>query len=193
MSRKTRRLIWSAPLVAILAVAGVWAMFVALEPGSVFANPLPAAPSNLMVKPASGDAGRTTLVLTWDAPAGGNVAGYRIDKSDHSFVWETLVSKARPHGTTSYTDNTLTASDTRWYRVFAINDHGEGPVSDPAEGDTKVKGKPGPVRNFRATAMGQRQINLTWDLPADNGGEKISGYEIQYPPMDSSGNCRSHN
>ena len=36
MSRKTRKLIWSAPLVAVLAVAGVLAMFVALEPGSVF-------------------------------------------------------------------------------------------------------------------------------------------------------------
>ena len=47
MSRKTRKLIWSAPLVAVLAVAGVLALFVALEPGSVFANPLPAAPSEL--------------------------------------------------------------------------------------------------------------------------------------------------
>ena len=180
MSRKTRKLIWSAPLVAVLAVAGVLAMFVALEPGNVFANPLPAAPMNLDVNPASGVAGRTTLVVTWDAPAGGNVTGYRIDKSDDSFVWETLVGKDSPHGTASYTDNTLTASDTRWYRVFAINDHGEGPVSDPDDGITRVKGKPGPVRNFRAAAMGQRQINLTWDLPADNGGEKISGYEIQY-------------
>ena len=46
MSRKTRKLIWSAPLVAVLAVAGALALFVALEPGSVFANPLPAAPSD---------------------------------------------------------------------------------------------------------------------------------------------------
>ena len=178
MSRKTRKLIWSAPLVTVLAVAGVLAMFVALEPGSVFANPLPGVPMNVGAEAASGVAGRTTLVVTWDAVA--DATGYRIDASDDSFVWETLVTKDDSHTMTTYTDNTLTADDTRWYRVFAVNDHGEGSVSDPAEGITSIKGKPGPVRNFRATTMGQRQINLTWDPPSDNGGEEISGYEIQY-------------
>ena len=33
MSRKTRKLIWSAPLVAVLAVVGALAMFAALSPG----------------------------------------------------------------------------------------------------------------------------------------------------------------
>ena len=33
MSRKTRKLIWSAPLMALLAVAGVLAVYVALTPG----------------------------------------------------------------------------------------------------------------------------------------------------------------
>jgi titin len=28
--------------------------------------------------------------------------------------------------------------------------------------------------------MGQKQLNLSWDPPTDNGGEKIVGYEIQY-------------
>ena len=32
MSRKTRKLIWSAPLVAVLAVAGALAIFVVLSP-----------------------------------------------------------------------------------------------------------------------------------------------------------------
>ena len=178
MSRKTRKLMWSVPLIAVLAVAGALAMFVALGPGSVFANPLPAVPMNVEANPASGNAGRTTLVVTWDAVA--DATGYRIDISDDSFVWETLVTEDDLHTATTYTDNTLTASDVRWYRVFAINDHGEGPVSDPADGMTSVKGKPGPVRDFAATAMGQRQINLTWDPPTDNGGELISGYEIQF-------------
>ena len=78
-------------LVAVLAVAGVLAMFVALEPGNVFANPLPAAPMNLVAESAMGDAGRTTLVLDWTAPADGNVSGYRIDMSNRGGVWETLV------------------------------------------------------------------------------------------------------
>ena len=179
MSRKTRKLIWSAPLVAVLAVAGALAMFAAQGTGSVFANPLPGVPMNVEANPASGNAGRTTLVVKWDPVA--DADGYRIDVSDDSFVWETRVTADDPHTSTTYTDSTdLTASDVRWYRIFAVNDHGEGPVSDPDDGMTSPKGKPGPVRNFTATAMGQRQINLTWDPPADDGGEKISAYEIQY-------------
>ena len=38
MSRKTRKLIWSAPLVAVLAVAGALALFVALSPGGAQAD-----------------------------------------------------------------------------------------------------------------------------------------------------------
>ena len=38
MSRKTRKLIWSAPLVAVLAVAGALALFVALAPGAAQAE-----------------------------------------------------------------------------------------------------------------------------------------------------------
>ena len=178
MSRKTRKLIWSAPLVAVLAVAGVLAMFVALEPGSVFANPLPNAPSNLVVEPAMGDAGRTTLVLTWDAPAGGNVTGYRIDKSDDRFVWDTLQANAGPSRT--YRDSTLTSDSNRWYRVFAVNPHGVGPVAVPNSGTTDEKVAPGKVRNLMAVADGRNQINLSWDPPADNGGKKITAYVIQY-------------
>ena len=38
MSRKTRKLIWSAPLVAVLAVAGALAMFMTLAPNGVLAQ-----------------------------------------------------------------------------------------------------------------------------------------------------------
>ena len=183
MSRKTRKLIWSAPLVAVLAVAGVLALFVALEPGSVFANPLPAAPSNLEAEAASGDAGRTTLVLDWDAPAGGNVSGYRIDMSNFGGVWETLVMDTASTATT-YTDmdSTLTASDTRWYRVFAVNSHGVGPVSNAVSGTTDERVNPGSVRNLRAvpnTKNPRKRLDLSWDAPAKDGGEMIVGYEIQ--------------
>ncbi len=178
MSRKTRKLIWSAPLVAVFAVVGALAMFAAQGTGSVFANPLPAAPMNLEVEAAAGDAGRTTLVVTWDAAD--NAAGYRIDGSDNGFVWETLVAADAGHTATTYMEDGLTSEDTRWYRVFAVNSHGVGPVSSPNSGETDERVMPGPVRNFMATADGRNQLNLTWDPPMDNGGEKITGYEIQY-------------
>ena len=182
MSRKTRKLIWSAPLVAALAVAGVLAMFVALEPGSVFANSLPNAPSNLVAEAAADAAGRTTLVLDWDAPAGGNVSGYRIDMSNRGAIWETLTMDTGST-TTTYTDDTLTAEDTRWYRVFAVNSHGVGSVSNAASGTTDKKVNPGSVMNLRATPNAKdsyHHIDLSWDPPAENGGEMIVGYEVQY-------------
>ena len=178
MSRKTRKLIWSVPLLAVLAVAGALAMFAAQGPGGVSATPLPAAPMNLEVAAADGDAGRTMLVLTWDAAA--NATGYRIDKSDQGAVWETMMMDTGDTMTT-YTD-TLTASDTRWYRVFAVNDHGVGPVSNAASGTTNNKVNPGSVMNLRATPNAKNprtRLDLTWDPPANDGGEMIVGYEIQ--------------
>ena len=50
MSRKTRKLIWSAPLVAVLAVIGALAIFAAMAPGSLFATELTDAPLNLVVE-----------------------------------------------------------------------------------------------------------------------------------------------
>ena len=60
---------WSVPIVAALAIVGALAIFMSAEPGSVYANPLPGAPMNLTVEAADGDAGRTTLVVSWDAAA----------------------------------------------------------------------------------------------------------------------------
>ena len=52
MSRKTRKLIWSAPLVAVLAVAGALVIFVALGPNGAQANhvTIPGAPTDLTVE-----------------------------------------------------------------------------------------------------------------------------------------------
>ena len=181
MSRKTRKLMWSVPIVAALAIVGMLAIFMALQPGNASANQLPAGPGVLTVEAAEGDAGRTTLVLNWGAAA--DASGYRIDMSDQGAVWETMVSADDPHTGTTYTDTDLTAEDTRWYRVFAVNSHGIGPVSNAASGTTDKKVNPGSVMNLQAmpnTKNPYNHIDLSWDPPAQDGGEKIVGYEVQY-------------
>ena len=74
MSRKTRKLIWTAPLVAVFAVAGALAMFVALAPNGAQADhiELPGAPQNLTAKAD----GTRAIDLDWSAPTddGGAVA-----------------------------------------------------------------------------------------------------------------------
>ena len=140
MSRKTRKLIWSVPLVAAVAVIGALALFVTLTPGSLFADDLADSPQNLKVKAADGNSGRTNLVLTWEAPAAGAPDMYRIDVSSNGDRWspETEVSGS----TLTYTDDLTSAVDaeidknadapvsvTRYYRVFTVNSHGSGQVS----------------------------------------------------------------
>ena len=101
MSRKTRKLIWSAPLVAVLAVAGALAMFVMLTPGGAQAHPAgPGIAAHLPPDPATGilvttlsaaDGGRTALRLSWNAPVGGDAAmTYRVDVSEDAQVWHNV-------------------------------------------------------------------------------------------------------
>ena len=123
MSRKTRKLIWSAPLVAVFAVAGALAVFIALTPNSALAQAeeVPGTPTNL----AGQALGSDSIELTWDAPAagtGGIPDGYRIDFSDDGDVWYSLEPN---HNSTVFTDDVgLSAVQTRHYRVFAFNSGG---------------------------------------------------------------------
>ena len=85
MSRKTRKLIWSAPLVAVLAIAGALAMFMTLQPNGAAAQTtsgmeLPGVVENLMVEPYTNGTPQEELEVTWEAPTdGGFITSYRID------------------------------------------------------------------------------------------------------------------
>ena len=158
MSRKTRKLIWSAPLVAVLAVAGALAIFVALSPHEAAAHEAamhgaPGPVTGLTAAqatddPATGEPeGRTQITLTWMMPAAGMgdpAASYRIDYSDQptrTRVWRNLemgVADASADmycgadaaaGLRCFTDTSLKPGQIRSYRVFAVNNLGTSPVS----------------------------------------------------------------
>ena len=174
MSRKTRRLIWSAPLVAVFAVVGALAAFGALGIGDVFAHDAPGAPKNVTANTADGPLGRTTLVLDWDEPDEGVVDRYRIDvsKDGGKFTYHTSTT------VTTYTHEGLKASTKRYYRVFAVSDTaGTGPVSRDVSETTNPTSKPAKVALSSPTPQSPTQINLSWQRP-DNGGAPISRYCI---------------
>ena len=173
MSRKTRKLIWSAPLVAVLAVAGALAMFVALEPSGAQADheELPGVVTNL---DAEADGSRSIDVI-WDAPSAGTVDGYRIDRSEDGNVW---VSHQAAHMGTSYKDTGLTAGSTYYYRVFAVNSAGTGPVSTDVLAQTDYPENPSAVRGLTARDTDQNTIVLNWMAPSDDGGSDIAKYRI---------------
>ena len=185
MSRKTRKLIWSAPLVAVLAVAGALALFVALAPNQAAAQdqvmvPGPVTDLDAEVK------SRSEIRLTWDAPSstsGGTPTGYRVDHSSDNRVWTLLEDNT--DSTANHFMVPATATTEKYYRVFAINQAGTGPVSvDPVTAFASV-----PVA-FPPTAPGRVKLTLTldaddpygkiiinWTEPTNNGSP-ITHYKI---------------
>ena len=105
MSRKTRKLMWSVPLIAAVAVIGVLAAFMTLAPDDAAAHEAsmhgpPGPVTGLMAAVATGNdsdgqpAGRTQINLSWMVPddsMGASATSYRIDYSDNTRVWRNLV------------------------------------------------------------------------------------------------------
>ena len=175
MSRKTRKLIWSAPLVAVLAVAVALAIFMAQIPGAALASH---DPPGVVANLTGAADGTTQIDLSWDAPAtGGTLASYRIDRSTDGNAWKSLKTG---HTIRTYSDTGLDPDTSYYYRVFAVNSSGTGPVSQDYEVQTDAVEMPDQVIGLRATAVGQNQVNLNWTAPSDDGGAPITKYSIHF-------------
>ena len=68
MSRKTRKLIWSASLVAAVAVIGALALFMAQAPETAQAVDEPGKVVNLEANAATGGRPQEEIELTWGRP-----------------------------------------------------------------------------------------------------------------------------
>ena len=196
MSRKTKKLMWSVPVIAAVAVIGVLATFVTLVPGALFANELPDNPQNLTVKAADGDLGRTTLVLNWEAPASGAPDMYRIDVSTENQKFTNLAEVSgttliyshlvRPRGM----DRDPKSGKLRYYRVYAKDSHGYGSVSTSESATTKALEVPGEVMRVTGSSGSPTMITVNWSAPND-GGSDILGYCIfAVGPLDDTGSIR---
>ena len=142
--------------------------------GNGVTNTIPSAPRNLAISQESG----TILNLSWNAPlnnGGDTITGYRIDVSTDGSSFTTLVSS---HGDTSYSHTGLNAGDTRWYRVYSINSVGTS-ITYVSENATTVSfDTPSAPVNLLTNVNGRTEINLSWDVPLNNGGTLITGYRI---------------
>lgn len=195
MSRKTRKLMWSAPLVAAFAVVGALAIFMTLTPYGASAQQqevVPGAPTDLMLRALD----QTTIELKWKAPTddvGGVQDGYRIDYSGDGMVWHSLVSSQTA---TKYVDNlNLEASETRYYRVFAFNSAGTsrmlGPESETTTASTAPEAPTALVVNMGvATAteghLDEETLVVTWTAPVDPPGAPVTTYRLQVSKNGSS-------
>ncbi len=185
MSRKTRKLIWAAPLMAVFAVIGALAMFAAQTPTGAQAQDaqeMLGPPQSLMATPD----GRNVIELQWMAPATSPeaVTAYRIDKSKDGTVWMELVPASAGLQDTFYDHTGLDPGDTMYYRVFAVygTKKGEGEPSETASATTDAAtapGKPTGLSLAGGTPSDVSGIAVTWVAPSDDGGSPITGYKIE--------------
>ena len=59
---------------------------------------------------------------------------------------------------------------------------GQNSVPAVTNNSTEVPTAPGAPTGLTATASGTTQIDLSWTVPADNGGRVITGYKIEISP-----------
>ena len=175
MSRKTRKLIWSVPLVAVLAVAGALAIFMAQAPGAALAHDPPGTPGDVMAEAK----GPKSIQVSWSAPSdGGAPTGYRIDRSEDGNMWLTHVENTGNTDTEYLDEMKVKPGQRYYYRVFAINSAGTGPVAKDDFADAQDASAPGMPTNVVASGMGQNKIVLMWDPPAKDGGSDLDKYRI---------------
>ena len=181
MRSKTKKLIWLAPIAAVIAAIGALAIFAAQPAEETQAHDL-AAPGIVTGVKATAQ-GRDTIVLSWNAPSGGAPDYYRIDRSlpDDSDNWMRLV-EMHTDSSLSYTDKMkLKVNKTYHYRIFAVNVAGTGPSSDLTANSmatTDDASQPGPVEMLAAEVVGPNQIDVSWNPPLDGGGASITRYCI---------------
>ena len=132
---------------------------------------IPSEPRNLFVIPTS----QFEISLIWENSLdnGGGFLNYRIDVSSTGDTFTTLVSSQT---STSYTHTGLSSGDTRFYRVYAFN--GAGYSDDFVSQNATTFILPSEPHSFLVVSDGINDIDLSWDMPDNNGGDTAITYRI---------------
>ncbi|MBI2918215.1 MAG: fibronectin type III domain-containing protein [Chloroflexi bacterium] len=124
----------------------------------------PVAPSNLtaMAVSASG------VDLTW-ADISNSASGFRIERSTNGTTFTTLGTTAA--NVTTFSDVSVTAGSTFFYRVIGVNVIGNSPTSNVAQAALVVPQAPA---DLRAAVTGPTTVHLTWqDMSSNETGFRI--------------------
>ncbi len=185
MRSKTRKFIWSAPLVAALAIIGALTLAgVLLLPNADTADAQSAEPANVTISNVT----ETSLDVSWDAVSGASTYGVRYAVKADTPTWvadgtgvRIVDRQARITGLTAGTDYLV--------QVRGVG-LGDGPWSGSAEATTKALAKPSAVQNLEVTpGDSNTELSVSWDAPENTGGAAISGYTITIDPTAEGATC----
>jgi titin len=130
---------------------------------------VPGVPTSVTATTAPGS---RQIVVQWEQPTsngGSTVTGYRV------YLDGVQQGGTQHQSVRSYTLSNLTYGTAYQVEVAAVNANGVGPRSAPVV--AMPHSVPGQPTSFAATA-GDRQVSLSWQPPASNGGSAITGYRV---------------
>ncbi len=152
----------------------IWKMYYDNVQISVADATAPEAPTSLATTASSAQ-----VALTWSAPANGGsaITDYQIEyKLSVDSGWTVFSDGTSTSASATVTG--LTNGQSYDFRVSAINAIGTGTASGTATA-TPQAGVAGIPTNVYGTPA-SKQITVTWNAPASNGGSAITDYEIDY-------------
>lgn len=136
----------------------------------VIPSTIPSKPLNIKITP-----GNSFINIQWDQPTsdgGQPINTYKIYKSEYP---GNKILNFEVGNVYSFNDTNVTNGLTYSYLISAINERGEGPISN--ETIVILPTVPG-VPEIKSIFSGDSYINITWDPPKSNGGYPISNYFI---------------
>jgi hypothetical protein len=159
----------------ISAVSGAGAGVLSDASGPAAPRTIPGVPT--YVTPTVGDG---SAPLTWRAPTsngGAAITDYEVQySSNNGTTWITFADGTSPTPLTTVTG--LTNGTTYVFRVRSMNVAGISAFS-PATAPLLLRTFPDAPPSISVTP-GPSSVNLSWAVPADDGGSPISDYTIQY-------------
>ena len=160
----------------------------ALGTPSSSSTPPESIPPNPPTGLTASDTSPTQIFLSWTAPTANNgpfVSGYKIEVKLGSGSFSNLVSNTGST-TTSYTHTGLTTGTQYTYRVYALNSVGQSNATNEANATPTSSSSPSEEsippripRDFKASAVSDTEIGLSWQEPAENDGPPVTGYKIE--------------
>ena len=192
MSSKTRKLIWSVPLMATLAVVGALAVFVALgfpQANPAYAQSAPAAPGSVMADPGNGQ-----ITVSWSVPVpdgGQTPTDYDVEQAMGANAptsdsgWSEATGEGSPSAVRFRTIESLTNGNKYWFRVSAENGGGEGPWSSPVSATPGAVAPDVPTSLTVVAGINNDELTITWTAPSKTGGSSITGYQVRYRITDT--------
>lgn len=137
----------------------------------------PDAPTGLTATTFSG----SRIDLSWTAPAnngGSPITGYKIERESPSGGGFTTIVANTGSTSTAYSNTVLNPVTEYNYRVSAINAKGTSDPSDTAS-DTTDANAPDAPASLSVATIGPSRNDLTWTVPASDGGSAVTGYKIE--------------